>query len=168
MSEQEGFHTEVDAPEIEHPDAVKLTEDAQAKAFVDVHDDNLRYVEEIDQWYRHNSDNNCWEQISRLSIIEAARLMNRGTAVALDQEALKKKLSSRSFAQSVEGFSRGDERCLLSIEELDQDPWLLGTPGGIIDLQTGRYIAMGLRPYVTMNTANDPADVPMRKAVHCF
>jgi putative DNA primase/helicase len=158
MSEQEGFHTEPDAPEIEHPKAVKLTEDAQAKAFVDVHDDNLRYVEEIDQWYRHNSNNNCWEGISRLAIIEAARLMNRGTAIALDQEPLRKKLSSRSFAQSVEGFSRGDERCLLSIEELDKDPWLLGTPGGIIDLQTGRYIAMGLRPYVTMTTAVAPAN----------
>src|SRR5262249_48605700 len=96
--------------EVEKPEAVKLTEDAQAKAFVDIQNDNLRYVEEIDQWYVHNSDTNCWEGISRLVVIESARLMNRGTAITIEKDpTLKKRLSSRGFAGSVEQFSRGDE-----------------------------------------------------------
>ena len=165
MSEKDGYHEE-NAPEIEQPEAVQFTEDAQGKAFVDNHDGNLRYVNENDQWYNHNGI--YWEAINTLKVIEAARLMNRGTAITLDKNSkLSKQLSTRGFARSVEAFARGDKRCLLGIEELDKDPWLLGTPGGIIDLQTGRYIAMGLRPYVTMNTAVAPADVPMRKAVHC-
>jgi len=159
MSEQEGFHTEADAPEVAQSEAVELTEDAQAKAFIDNTDDNLRYVEENDQWYVHRPENNCWEVISRLTIIELARLMNRGTALMIDKETLKRQLSTSWFAQSVERLSRGDKRCLLPIEELDKDPWLLGTPGGIIDLRTGRYIAMGLRSYVTMMTAVAPANV---------
>jgi hypothetical protein len=53
MSEDE-FHTEPDAPEVEQPDAVQFTEDAQGKAFVDNHDGNLRYVNENDQWYSYN------------------------------------------------------------------------------------------------------------------
>ena len=153
----------------EKPEVVKLTEDAQAKAFVDIQHGDLKYVEENDQWYLHNTENGCWERISTLSVTEAARLMNRGTAIAIDGNAmLKKKLGSRSFAQSVERFARGDERCLLGIEQLDADPWLLGTPGGIIDLQTGRYITMGLKPYVTMMTAVTPADVGNEKTCPLF
>jgi putative DNA primase/helicase len=95
--------------------------------------------------------------------------MNRGTAITLDKNSkLSKQLSTRGFARSVEAFARGDKRCLLGIEELDKDLWLLGTPGGIIDLQTGRYIAMGLRPYVTMNTAVAPADVADEKSCPLF
>ena len=157
MSEQEGIHTEPDAPEVEQPEAVQFTEDAQGKALVDNHDGNLRYVNENDQWYSYNGI--YWEAINTLKVIEAARLMNRGTALTLDKGSkLSKQLSTRGFARSVEAFARGDKRCLLGIEELDKDPWLLGTPGGIIDLQTGRYIAMGLRPYVTMTTAVAPAN----------
>ena len=158
---------EGDAPPVEKLDTVPLTEDAQAKAFVDSHDGNLKYVEENDQWYRHNGV--YWEEISRLSIIDRARLMNRGTAITLNQNSnLKKQLSSRRFAQQVEGLSRGEERCLLSMEELDKDPWLMGTPDGIVDLLTGRYISFGLKPYVTMTTAVGPADVANDRACPLF
>ena len=152
----------------EGPEAVMFTEDSQAKAFVDIHEDNLRYVEENDQWYAHNG--NYWEEISKLVVTEQARIMNRGTALAIgkDIKGLKRQLSTRRFAQNVEGNSRGDERCLLPMAELDKDPWLLGTPGGIVDLQTGRYIAMGLKPYVTMTTAVAPADVANDKSCPLF
>jgi hypothetical protein len=59
------------------PEGVKFTEDFQAKAFVDLQDDNIRYVEENDRWYKHNSV--YWEEMSRLDVIELVRLMNRGT-----------------------------------------------------------------------------------------
>ena len=167
MSDQDGIHTEPDAPEVEQPEAVQFTEDAQGKAFVDNHDGNLRYVDENDQWYSYNGI--YWEAINTLKVIQSARLMNRGTAIALDRNSkLSRQLSTRGFARNVEAYARGDERCLLGIEELDKDPWLLGTPGGIIDLQTGRYIAMGLRPYVTMNTAVAPADVADEKSCPLF
>ena len=45
MSDQDGIHTEPDAPEIEQqPEAVQFTEDAQGKAFVDNHDGNIRHI----------------------------------------------------------------------------------------------------------------------------
>src|SRR5262249_47365082 len=158
MTDEKVVYPEFSTSQTERPEAVMFTEDSQAKAFVDIQDGNLRYVEENDQWYIHNG--NYWAEVSTLVVTEQVRLMNRGTAITVDKDPrLKKQLSTRSFAKNVEGFSRSDERCLLSIEELDKDPWLLGTPGGIIDLQTGRYIAMGLKPYVTMTTTVAPADV---------
>jgi putative DNA primase/helicase len=167
MNEDNVIYMEPDAPEIERPEAVQFTEDAQGKAFVDNHDGNLRYVNENNQWYSYNGI--YWEAINTLKVIEAARLMNRGTAIALNRKSkLSKQLSTRGFARNVEAFARGEKRCLLGIEESDKDPWVLGTPGGIIDLQTGRYIAMGLRPYVTMNTAVAPADVANEKTCPLF
>src|SRR6266478_7097508 len=130
MVDEKVVYPEFSTNRTERPETVMFTEDSQAKAFVDNQDDNLRYVEENDQWYIHNGI--YWEEISRLVVTEKARLMNRGTAIALDKDTkLKKLLSTRRFAQNVEGYSRGDERCLLAMEELDKDPWLLGTPGGI-------------------------------------
>lgn len=143
---------------VEKLEVVKLTEDAQAKAFVDIHNGDMKYVEENGQWYIHNGS--YWEEISSLVITEQARLMNRGTAIMVDKSpGLQKQLSSLRFAQQVERLAHGDERCLLAMEELDKDPWLLGTPGGIINLRTGQYIAMGLKPFVTLVTAVEPADV---------
>jgi putative DNA primase/helicase len=157
MAEDNVVRPDFSTIKTETVDVVKLTEDAQGKAFVDIQQGNMRYVEENDQWYYHNSI--YWEPISKLSIIETARQMNRKAAVSLNKGTnLKKQLCSRRFAQNVEAYARGDERCLLPIEELDKDPWLLGTPDDIIDLKTGRPIAMGLKPYVTMTTAVTPAD----------
>jgi putative DNA primase/helicase len=158
MSDEKVVYPEFSTSKTENQEVVKYTEDAEAKAFVDIQNGNLRYVEKNDQWYGHNG--NYWEEISKLSIIEAARQMNRETALTIKSDPrLKKQICSRRFAQQVEAYSRGDERCLLALDELDKDPWLIGTPNGIIDLRTGRSIAMGLRPYVTMITAVAPADV---------
>jgi putative DNA primase/helicase len=167
MVDEKVVYPEFSTSRTEEPKVVMFTEESQAKAFVDNFDGNLRYVEENDQWYFHNG--NYWEEISRLVVTEQARLMNRGTAIAVEKDPkLKKQLSTRSFARNVEGFSRHDERCLLAMEELDKDPWLLGTPGGIVDLQTGRYIAMGLKPYVTMTTTVAPADVANEESCPLF
>jgi putative DNA primase/helicase len=158
MSEEKIVYPEFSTSKTEKPEAVKYSEDAQAKVFVDIQNGDLKYVEENDRWYHYNGF--YWEELSRLAVFEAARLMNRDTALTIEKEAkLKKQISSRRFTQQVEAFARHDERCLLAMEELDADPWLLGTPEGIIDLRTGRPIDAGLRPYVTMTTAVAPADV---------
>jgi putative DNA primase/helicase len=143
-------------PEKQEP--VKFTEDSQAKIFIDRAGDALRYVHELDQWYIHNGD--YWQEVSKLAVIEQVRLLNRETALEVEKsDKLAKSLSARRFTMSTEAYARGDERSLLSVEELDADPWLLGTDGGIVDLRTGQYIDKGQRPYVTMVTAVAPADV---------
>ena len=89
MSDEKVVYPEFSTSKTENPEVVKYTEDAEAKAFVDIQNGNLRYVEENDQWYDHNG--NYWEEISKLTIIEAARVMNRETALTIkgDPEAEK-------------------------------------------------------------------------------
>src|SRR6516164_7043791 len=103
----DGFSTS----KVEKVDAVKLTEDAQAKKFVDAYDGDIKYVSENRSWYIHNGV--YWEAIDELAIIESARQLNRSTAVLLDNRAqkIKKIMSGRRFSQQVEAFARGDERC---------------------------------------------------------
>ena len=140
------------------PDTIAYTELSQAKKFVDLSNDTLRYVDKIDQWFRWNGY--YWKVLSKLIVIENIRQMNRQDALGIDEgKGPRKQICSLRFSRNVEGFCRGDPRCLLELEQLDADPWLLGTPGGIIDLRTGRAIAMGLRPYVTLVGAVEPADV---------
>jgi putative DNA primase/helicase len=143
---------------VEKPEVVLYTEDAQAKKFVDLQNDNLRYVEELDQWFLWNG--HYWQAISKLDVIETIRHVNRVDALDFQgQRTLRKQMCSRRFAQNVEGFARGDSRCLLKLAELDADPWLLGTPAGIYGLRTGQLIENSQRHYVTMVTAVAPADV---------
>ena len=54
-------------------------------------------------------------------------------------------LSAKTI-RAVESLARADARVAATTEQWDQDPWLLNTPGGVVDLRTGR-----LRPA-------DPAD----------
>ncbi len=48
------------------------------------------------------------------------------------------KLASSSTVGGVERLARADRRHAATTEEWDADPWLLNTPGGVVDLKTGR------------------------------
>jgi putative DNA primase/helicase len=59
--------------------------------------------------------------------------------------------------QAVERLARADRRLAATVDQWDADPWLLNTPGGVVNLKTG-----GLRPcdpalYMTKVTGASPA-----------
>jgi hypothetical protein len=64
MSDENVVHLASSTEKVEKLVPVKLSEDAQAKIFVDIQNDTLRYVEENDQWYMYNDY--YWEEISKL------------------------------------------------------------------------------------------------------
>jgi putative DNA primase/helicase len=39
----------------------------------------------------------------------------------------------------VEQMARADQRLVLTIDELDADPWILNTPAGVVDPQPATY-----------------------------
>src|SRR5262249_22650608 len=58
--------------------------------------------------------------------------------LAQNEDKKGRYISSKvSFASGVEKFAQGDERIAVTIAYWDSDPWLLGTPGGTVDLRTG-------------------------------
>jgi DNA-binding transcriptional LysR family regulator len=76
---------------------------------------------------------------------EYVRETNREISTGREIKELKT-LRSVGFARGVETFARGDTRLAVNIDNWDRNPFLLGTPGGTVDLRTGE-----LRP-------SDPAD----------
>ena len=84
MSDENIVHLASSTERVENVTPVKLTEDAQAKAFVDIQNDTLHYVEENDQWYLHNDY--YWEGISKLVVIKSVRQLNRRTAFNLSSK----------------------------------------------------------------------------------
>jgi len=64
-----------------------------------------------------------------------------------------------SFHRGVEGLCR-DRPALQALEkDFDADPWLLGTPGGVVDLRTGVLRAAVAGDMISKSTAVAPAAV---------
>ena len=68
----------------------------------------------------------------------------------------KKKIASNKTKQGVLGLAMDDQRTAAVVEQWDADPWLLCTPGGTVDLQTGTLRAARPSDYMTMTTAVAP------------
>lgn len=43
-----------------------------------------------------------------------------------------------AFVRAIDGFARADQRLAVHQGMWDADPWLLGIPGGVVDLRTGK------------------------------
>jgi len=111
-----------------------VTEDSAAQQFIERHGDKLRYCHSRGRWFRWNGFH--WEVINTNLAFHWARELAR--ALAEDQPDNKRyKIEATSFAGGVERFAKSDPSAARTMEHWDRDPWLLGTPGGTVDLRTG-------------------------------
>jgi putative DNA primase/helicase len=76
--------------------------------------------------------------------------------VAVDNPKIKKDLLSASTVAAVERLARSDTRLAAKHDQWDRDIWLLNTPGGVIDLQTGVIRANAANDYMTKITGVAP------------
>jgi hypothetical protein len=56
----------------------------------------------------------------------------------------------------VEAFARADPQLAVTAEIWDRDPWLLGTPGGTVDLRTGELRTARREDFITKQTGAAP------------
>ena len=111
-----------------------VTEDSAALEFVERHCDNLRYCHSTGAWFRWHTV--YWEKDQTGIAFQWARELAR--KLSQDQDDRKRYITNKtSFASGVERFAKGDSRVAVTIDYWDSDPWLLGTPGGTVDLRTG-------------------------------
>jgi putative DNA primase/helicase len=128
--------------------AFQNSDAGNAERLHEVHGENLRHVTESGQWLvwngcRWEPDNNGevtrrFIEVMRTMAKEAADHPSADAAQALAKFALQSCNKARieagiSLAKSIAGVS-------VSVNDLDADPWLVGTPEGAIDLRTGRPI----------------------------
>ena len=121
----------------------RYSDDALASSFSRRHEGRVLYVPAWSSWLRWNG---CrWAKDDLLAVYDAARLVCREIAVeAADQkggDAIAKAITSAGTISAVERLARSDPRHARPADAFDADPWLLNTPGGVVDLRSGRLRA---------------------------
>lgn len=118
---------------------VRFSEDELAATFADRHREHWRYVAGWGQWL--NWTGTVWRREETLQAFDLARQVCREAAVSAPSARTRTKLSSASTVAAVERLARTDRRHASTSEVWDRDPWLLNTPGAVIDLRTGNGAA---------------------------
>ena len=113
---------------------VELTEDGVALVFAERNREKLRYCHDSGCWYAWSGTH--WQPnrdgLAFTRIRELVRSLNR--TASLKAKAVTGKAA---FTGAVERFAQRDRVFAVTAAVWDQDPWLLGTPGGVVDLRSG-------------------------------
>jgi putative DNA primase/helicase len=154
--------TDVDpeAPASASETSPAFSDDYLALKFTDQHADKLRYVHKWGTWLRW--DGTRWVFEGTLAAFDMARVVAREYAAMCntddDDGPNPTKIASASTVSAIERLARSDRRHAVTVDIWDDDPWLLNTPSGIVDLKTGSLLSPPRDPakYMTKITAVAP------------
>jgi putative DNA primase/helicase len=132
----------------------EYSDEALALGFAARYASSLRYVDQWGRWYRWTGEK--WRSDDDLFAIACARAYCREVAAGCRTLGIAKGIASAKTIAAVQKLARADRRLAAIPEQWDQDPWLLNTPAGVVNLRTG-----GIRPhdpldYMTKITAVGP------------
>jgi len=133
---------------------IEITEDGVARHFTRQHRDRLRFDHDMGKWFEWTGDH--WAADGR------ARAFNycREAAHRASVDASAKELASArraSFASGVERMAKADPAHAVTQEVWDRDPWVIGVPGGVVDLISGRVRPASPDDMITKRCAVSPA-----------
>jgi putative DNA primase/helicase len=132
----------------------EYSDDTLALKFSEQHRDDLRYTADWGRWSVW--DGKCWKQDQTLDIFDLARRVCRAASAGCMDDHLKLRIASSATIYAVERLARADRRHAATIDQWDADPWLLNTPGGVVDLRTGKLRPAVREDYMTKATAVAP------------
>ena len=112
-----------------------ITERSVSKTFVAAYEGKLKWDFSAKAWFYWNGER--WtganpsvglKYTSKLSSIEGAK----------GSRADQRNTGTARFASAVERLAKADDRMIIDGGDWDPDPMLLGVPGGVLDLHTGK------------------------------
>lgn len=133
-----------------------LTEGMVADAFRDHAHEHLRYDHTAARWFLW--DGTHWKREETKLAYSWAHRRARELAAGQDKPAAIIQAGKASFAAGVERLAQSDRAFAVTQEVWDRDPWLLGTPGGTVDLRTGAMRPARREDYITKLTGCVPAE----------
>ena len=137
-------------------DLVKHSEDALALDFATRHEIHLRHTAGMD-WLHFNGFR--WESDTRMHRYDYARQLCRSVADGLN-EKVACKVTAASTVNAVVSLARCDQRLVVDAHVWDSDTRIINTPGGIVDLLTGKIRATRHTDLVTRMTEVAPDAKP--------
>jgi P4 family phage/plasmid primase-like protien len=141
-------------------DTDTFSEHALADKFSEQHANDLRYVAEWGQWLRW--DGHRWEKDKARRAFDLARKVCCVATEFCSKKQIVQRVRSAQTRAAVVSMASQDERHIAAVEQWDADPWLLNTPGGVVDLQTGKMRPADRGDYMTKITTTSPScDCPL-------
>lgn len=131
-----------------------MTEDGVARAFTQTNADRLRFCHSSGRW--HVWTGTHWRKEETKLAFNWAREISRARASADPRSSAAKNLAKAAFAAAVERFAQADRAFAATADAWDTDHWLLGTPGGTVDLRTGELRDARQADMITKVTAAAP------------
>ena len=127
-----------------------VTEDNAAQRFASLYADRLRYCHNSGAWFEWTGA--IWRQNGTGLALQWARELARDL-VKSEPDKVRYVSSKTSFASGVERFARGDPALAVTSDFWNRDPYLLGTPGGTVDLRTGKLTEADPQDGISKSTA---------------
>lgn len=141
--------------------ATELTEDSVALAFTERFAKSLRFDHDAGRWHVWTGDR--WRPDTSHLAFSWCREVARDLSEGAPPNA-RAMVRRRAFASGVEAFARSDRAHAVNQECWDQDPFMLGCPGGAVDLRTGEMIPARPEAGISKHAAVAPspaADCPL-------
>ena len=133
-----------------------LNEDGVALAFTEEHKGRLLYDHQSCSWFVWTGS--VWKREQTQLAFSWARQVCRAAAQRLEpDDKVKHLLAKASAAAAVERFAKSDREFAVETDTWDRDPWLLGSPGGTINLRTGELQDADPADRITKMVAVSPA-----------
>ena len=132
-----------------------VTEDEGAILFADRHRGQLRFCHDHGCWFEW--DGSIWRRNGTSRAFHYARELARQMAEGQDRKT-ETTARKAAFAGAVERFARADPAFAVTSETWDQDPMLLGTPRGAVELRTGSLRCARQEDGISRSVAVVPAD----------
>ena len=133
---------------------IAFSDIALAKEFADQNANLLRFVPLMGKWFLW--DGRRWEMDVRLTAREHAKATCRAEAQKCNKGRAAKLVASARTVSSVERLGQCDPRLVAVADQWDNDPWLLNTPDGTVDLRTGDVRSHNPADYITKITRVAP------------
>ena len=140
----------------EDDDEEPLTEGDVSDAFTRKHADLLRFDHTAGRWFEWTGTN--WQREETRKAFRWAHNEARALAAENGNFKIKVQAGKASFAGGVERLAQSDQTLAVTHEVWDRDPWLLGTPGGAVDLRTGILRPADRGDFITKLATITPAE----------
>lgn len=137
-----------------------MSEDALADHFALQHSPHWRYVKVWNAWFEWRGDG--WHEdktgkVDRLAVEVTRKSLYWAEAASLTPDG-KRRVNSKRTAGALRDIAMSDRRIAATVDQWNRDPWLLGVPGGVVDLKKGRLLEARPDHYITRRTLVSPAD----------
>ena len=139
-----------------------INEDTVARQFAKVYAGKLLYCHGRNAWYVW--DGSLWQIDQTDQVFQWVRELTRQLCASEPKDRTRFVCNATRFAKGVEVFARSDPTFAVTAEAWDRDRFLLGTPDGTVDLETGKLRKSEPSDRITRSTAVAPsnhADCPL-------